>query len=195
MAFRRQHRLDLLNEGPQLSLGVWVLLQQVRPPPGPPPRQSRADQLHIHPGPGSELLARLLQPLLGHLSLLGVPAAQQLGVPALCRLPPVSGCGIYDYPASKHRQCEQALPSISAPLSDLSMGEQVRRLGLDNSNPHERGCSHGTVQAHLDRLRDRGVITRATAASSIGLRRIEACPSATRHRGKDVLFISAEAGM
>ncbi len=49
--FGRQHRLALLNENPQLSLGVRILLQQVRQPPGPPARQSRADQLHIGPGP------------------------------------------------------------------------------------------------------------------------------------------------
>ena len=64
----------------------------------------------MSPRPASELLARLLQPPLGQLSLLGVPAAQQLSVPALCCLPPVGDRGLDDHPAGQHRQCEQALP-------------------------------------------------------------------------------------
>ena len=111
----RPRRLDLLNEGPQVSLGVRVLLQQVRPPSCPPRRQCRADQLHIRPGSVSELLARLLQPLLGQLGLPGVPLAQQLGVPALCCLPSVGSCGIYHCPTGERRQCEQALPQHLRP--------------------------------------------------------------------------------
>ena len=106
----RQCCLDLLNEGPQLSLGVRVLLQQVCPPPRPPPRQGRADHPRIRPGPAGKLLACLLQPSPGQLGLLGVPAAQQLGVPALCLLPPVAGRGIYHHLAGQRRQREQALP-------------------------------------------------------------------------------------
>ena len=136
--FGRQRRLDLLNEGPQLSLGGRVLLQQVRPPPCPPPRQGRADQLHIRPGAASELLACLLQPLLGQLGLLGVPAAQQLGVPALCRLPPVGGCGIYHHPAGQRRQCEQALPQHLPPPSHIyPWVSKSRRLGLREFYRHD----------------------------------------------------------
>ena len=52
-----------------------------------PARAARINSISA-PAPPSELLACLLQPLLDQLGLLGVPAAQQLGVPALRRLPP-----------------------------------------------------------------------------------------------------------
>ena len=47
----------------------------------------------------------------------------------------------------------------------------------------------------MDRPRHRGVITESATDSSLGSRRVEACRSATDHRGMDAPFIPAEAGM
>jgi hypothetical protein len=75
------------------------------------------------------------------------------------------------------------------------MGEQARRLGLDNFNRHERGCSRGTVRAHLDRLRHRGLITEsATGSSPWFAASWPAAPQRTTE-GMDAPFIPAEAGM
>ena len=74
--FGRQHRLALLNEGPQLSLGTQVLLSKsAQRPAHRPTRAVRINSLSAV-GAGSELLARLLQPLLDLFGLLGVAAAQ-----------------------------------------------------------------------------------------------------------------------
>ena len=126
-------RLDLPNQGPQLSLGVRVLLQQVRPPPCPPPRQSRADQLHIRPGSTSKLLACLLQPLLDQLGLLGVPAAQQLGILALARSPTRWWPRHLSPSGRRGPPVRAGSPPASAdPLSHLSVGEQVKTAGPEN---------------------------------------------------------------
>ena len=60
-----QYRPDFLDKGPQVSLGVRMLLQQVRQPIRPPYRQSLAEEPDIRPGRTDELLACLPQPLLG----------------------------------------------------------------------------------------------------------------------------------
>ena len=88
-----------MDQGLQVSLGARVLLQEVKQPRGPTHLEGGADQRHIRPGRVDELLACLLQPLLGEPGLLIIPAAQELGELTLRRLPLMASCGIYYRPA------------------------------------------------------------------------------------------------
>ena len=112
----RQRRLDLLHQGAQVSLRARVLLQQVRQPPGPALRQRGAGLLQIRALRSGELLARLSQPLLGHLGPVRVAASQQPGEPSPGRLPRVGGGSGHHRVAGQRRQRHQGLRQHLRPL-------------------------------------------------------------------------------
>jgi hypothetical protein len=104
-----QLRLDLLNEGPQVSLSGRIFLQQVRQPRRPLRRQDSLRILQIRPAYRRELAASLVEPPLRDLDPVGIAATQQPCDPVAGVLPRIGDRCCHHGVAGQRCQRHQAV--------------------------------------------------------------------------------------
>jgi hypothetical protein len=108
---RRHHpggqcRVDLFDQSAKVSLGEFMLLNQVRQAPCPALGQRGTHFLPLRPSRPGNLFPGFIETPLGHLGLFRIPLAQQIAESAPGRIPRITVGGSHHCPSSLRRQRE-----------------------------------------------------------------------------------------